>query len=569
MRRRLAVGGLLLLLLLGLTACGGEDLLREEPKGEQASTEPADYNTYYEVTDNQVIMITDSIVGTQKGLVQDGVTYVPMEEVQRWDKRMYWNAKEEQLIITNAETILYYWPDLQRHQEKDTIVEDAKAQLLSRDGVFYVSYELARKYCNVDTTLYSNPGRIVTFTDGALTQKAEIQSAEEAQMRTGASIQEPIVKEFKVGDKVYYGNGVSSNGFTQVVSEDGHFGYVKDNVISSFSEGLAKGTLVEPEYSHFSEESTITMVWHQVFAEQDGSDFKKAVKGTKGLTVISPTWFAVTDVQGNISSLANKSYVDAAHKEGVKVWALVNDFTPGVPGIEVLSNTESRKNLITSLISEVTRVGADGINVDFEYITVESGPHYIQFLRELYLACREAELVLSTDVYVPTAATAFYDLKAQKDVVDYLIVMAYDEHYGGSPVAGSVASLPFVENGVAEMLKKVPADQVILGIPFFSRAWTTKTEDGVSVVTSEADGMSAIKRFITKKGGEFVWNEECKQYYGEITVDEVLYQVWLEDAESLGYKLDVMKNNGLAGVSGWKLGLETEDIWDLLSERIS
>lgn len=567
MKQRITYLGLVLLLLFAMVACGStEDLLGEDPQGEQACTEMANLTTYYGLSDSQVLLITDSIVSEQKGLVQDGVTYLPMEEVQRWDKRLYWNEQEEQLIITNAETILYFWPDLPRHQEQEEMVEDSVCQVISKDGIFYVSYDLAKSYCNVITEEYAKPGRIVTFTDGALVQKATVQSQEEAQMRTGASIRDTIVANLTVGDYVYYGNGVSSGGFTQVVTADGHFGYVKDNVISTFGEELAEGALQEPEYVHMQYEGTIQMVWHQVFAEQGGSDLKKAVKGTDGITVISPTWFAVTDTQGNISSLANKSYVDAAHDAGMKVWALVNDFTPGVPGIEVLSNTESRRTLIDSLISEVTRVGADGINVDFEYITVESGPHYIQFLRELYLECRAYNLVLSTDVYVPTAANAFYDLKSQKDVVDYVIIMAYDEHHGGSTEAGSVASLPFVENGVTAALKKVPANQLILGVPFFTRRWTTEIVDGVATVSSEAGGMSTMKSFITKKGGEFSWDETCKQYYGEVTVDDVLYQVWLEDTESLRYKLDVMQNNSLAGMSGWKLGLESDDVWEVLTE---
>ncbi len=566
MGRKIMLGALVILLLLSLTACSTEGLLKEEPQGEQASTEMADVTQYYGLTDTQALLITNGIVSEQKGLVENGVLYIPMDEVKRWDGRFYWNEQEEQLIITNAETILYFWPDLPRHREKDATVEDAVSQLISRDGIFYVSYDLAKKYCDIVTTLFTNPMRVLTFADGAVVQKATVQSQQEAQMRTGAAITQSIVKQLTVGDVVYYGNGVSTGGFTQVVTADGHFGYVKDDVISTFAEELAKGELVEPEYVHKAFDGTIQMVWHQVFAEQGGSDLRKVLKGTDGINVVSPTWFAVSDVNGGITSFANRSYVTEAHAAGIDVWALVNDFTPGVPGIELLSSTDARRNLINNLIAEVTSVGADGINVDFEYITVESGPHYIQFLRELYLECRKADLVLSTDVYVPTAANAFYDLKSQSDVVDYVVIMAYDEHHGSSAVAGSVASLPFVKNGMEAALKKVPADRLVLGVPFFTRKWTTKTVDGVPSVSSEAGGMSSMKKFITSNGGEFVWDEQCMQYYGEVKQDDVLYQVWLEDVESLRHKLQIMKDNSLAGVSGWKLGLESSDVWPLLKE---
>ncbi len=568
MRLRIIFFVLCAMLMLGLAACGKESLLLEEPKGEQPSTEKADAKGYYGLSDTQVLLITDGRVEETKGISLNGTIYVPMAVAKKWDDRFYWSESEEQLIVSNATQLRYYWPDLNRHQAGEEIVEDAIPQVIRSESVYYVSYELVKSGANIATVHYKEPDRIMTFTDGATLQKAQVQSAAEAQMRTDAAITYPVLAELKLGDSVYYGNGLTENGFTQVVTADGMFGYVKEDVLSAYVEELAVGTLEEPEYTHKKLNETIAMVWHQVFAEQGGSDLQKALKGTTGVNVVSPTWFAVTDVQGNISSLANKSYVQKAHAMGIQVWALVNDFTPGVPGIEVLSSTDARRNLIDSLVKEVERVGADGINVDFEYITVESGPHFIQFLRELYLVCREKGLVLSTDTYVPTAANAFYDLESQRDVVDYICIMAYDEHHGGSQVAGSVASLPFVQNGVSAALKKVPADRLVLGVPFFVRKWSTETADGVSKVSSEAGGMDTLKKFVQKNGGEFVWDDTCKQSYAEFTVDGVLYQVWLEDSESLRYKLNVMRDNKLAGFAGWKLGLESAEVWTLVPEYL-
>ena len=211
-----------------------------------------------------------------------------------------------------------------------------------------------------------------------------------------------------------------------------------------------------------------------------------------------------------------------------------------------------------------SRVGADGINIDFEYITKESGPHYIQFLRELYIESRKANLLLSVDNYLPNSGNTQYEMAKQAKIVDYVVIMAYDEHHSNSEQAGPVASLPFVEQGIVSTLKKVPKEQIVMGIPFYVRKWKTEYIDGVATVTSEAGGMSSMWNDAQTNGATVAWNDEQGQYYAEYQSDGALYQYWLEEETIMKARLDLMKQYNLAGYAAWKLGLESNEIWNVI-----
>ena len=287
------------------------------------------------------------------------------------------------------------------------------------------------------------------------------------------------------------------------------------------------------------------------------------IAGTTGLTTISPTWFTIRDTNGNITSLASSAYVDAAHQAGLEVWGLVDNFTNQVDTLAVLSNTQSRANMISQLITEAQNSGLDGINVDFEQITEEMSDHYIQFIRELSVECRKNQIVLSVDNYVP-GFTSHYNREEQGIVADYVIIMGYDEHYVGSE-AGSVASLPWVEQGIQDTLDEVPAERVINAIPFYTRLWRTTGGN----VTSEAIGMDQAQQTIADNNVETYWDKTTSQNYGKYDIDNSTYQIWLEDAQSVAEKVKLVSKYDLAGVSAWKLGFENNVIWQVISDNLN
>ena len=280
---------------------------------------------------------------------------------------------------------------------------------------------------------------------------------------------------------------------------------------------------------------------------------------------------------------ASADYVKTAHEAGMEVWGLVDNFNSSVSTLATLSNTASRNHLVEMLLSEAKRVGMDGINVDFESMTKEEAPHFIQFTRELSIGCRKNSLVLSVDDPVPEFTT-YYNRKEQGIVADYVIIMGYDEHFAGSYEAGSVASYNYVKEGIEETLRDVPADKVINAVPFYTRLWNetpktdeeraedqgTEAESYSMKVTSEALGMEEAAQRVSEAGATVTWDDTAKQNYAEWQGDnDSTYRIWLEDASSLEVKLGLMKDNNLAGTAAWKLGFETSDIWDLIRKYVN
>ena len=231
----------------------------------------------------------------------------------------------------------------------------------------------------------------------------------------------------------------------------------------------------------------------------------------------------------------------------------------------MLSKTSSRQNLIQQLMHAALAVGMDGINIDFEYLSEEVGKHFLEFLRELSIECHKNNLVLSVDNPVPEDFTSHYDRAEQGRVVDYVIIMGYDEHYVGSEEAGSVASLPWVEQGIIDTLEEVPASRVINAIPFYTRLW--KTQGGS--LSSEAIGMDQAQDVISKYEVETYWDKNAGQNYGSYETEEGYFQIWIEDAQSVAAKVKLVPKYGLAGVAQWKLGFENSSIWSVISENLT
>ena len=308
---------------------------------------------------------------------------------------------------------------------------------------------------------------------------------------------------------------------------------------------------------------------------------------TKGLTTIAPTWFSLADTEGNITSIADTDYVQYAKQAGLEVWAVLRDFHGGINSYdetyEVLSYSSKRAKVIDQVIAAALQSQVDGINLDFELISSKCGVHYIQFVRELSVKCRENNLVLSVDNYVPKPYNTQYNLKEQAAVADYVFIMAYDEHTDGSNEAGSVASISYLENGVTDALKLVPKEKLVAAIPFFTRLWkeTPKTEEELAAeagteaadypnsVSSQALGMDEAAQAVQNAGVTAQWDDETKQNYAKWEADGSTYRIWLEDMQSLEEKMTVIRQNELAGVAEWSLGRENSGVWDLILQYLN
>jgi len=350
----------------------------------------------------------------------------------------------------------------------------------------------------------------------------------------------------------------------------------------NISEQTESKAFEEPVYTNISKDYEINLVWHQVTEKSANDKLLTLLADTKGVNTISPTWFSLSDNEGNISSLADTTYVQHAHQLGIEVWGLVDNFNDAVSTYEVLSYTSKREKLTNQLIAAAIEYDLDGINIDFEELKTEEGEHFIQFIRELSIKCRNNGIVLSIDNYVPSEFSALYNRKEQGIVADYVIIMGYDEHFATSEEPGSVASIGFVRSGIENTLLEVPKEKVINAIPFYTRLWieTPKSEEEIAAETesteyipynlsSEVYSMANADKLMSANQITPVWDDTTGQYYANYQVDGITYEMWLEEETSIEEKMKLIDEYDLAGVACWKLGLEKQSIWDTIIKYVN
>ncbi len=536
--------------------------------------EEMDLFEYYGVSDDtSAAIVLDHEIISQQAVIKDGALYVDYDTVRElFNSRFYWDANENLLLYTTPSDVVSaaassndYYITKEKKSEKYTIVyADAETA--------YIALEYVKKFTDMDYRFYEDPNRIVVTTDWANATVVPVKK--DTQVRVKGGIKSPILSQVESEDILILLE--EGEDWDKVATEDGIIGYARNKKLGEEEKRSYKHSFEKEEFSHILKDEKINMAWHQVTTKDANSNVADVISGTKGLNVISPTWFYLNDNDGTLMDLASKEYVDYCHSQGIEVWALVSNLeNEEVDTTTVLTHTSKRTNMVNQLIAAAIQYDFDGINVDFEAISTEAGEGYIQFIRELSLKCENNGIILSVDNYVPTEYTAFYNRSEQANFADYIIIMGYDEHYVGSE-EGSVASIGFVEGGITDTLKEVPANQTILAAPFFTRIWkeTPKaasddveaaSEDYVPYeLSSQASSMEESWNMVSENGVEAVWSEEDGQYYAEYENGGDTYKVWLEDTESMELRLKAASENQLAGMAFWKLGLEQSSIWDTI-----
>lgn len=487
-----------------------------------------------------------------KGITRDGQTYLPIGWVNEYlNEKFYWDNVEMMLVYTLPETIVY--------ADKRTMGSENKPLLLVEDGDVYLSAGLVSSYTNIRIEVYNSGEYKRIFIDDSWESWMEGNAGKKAAVRVKGGIKSPVITTLSKGGRFRILEQMEN--WSKVRTENGYIGYIQNKMIAGTETRKETSLFVEPLYTSVSLEEDVCLVWHQVTSEEANGAMERLIANTKGVNVIAPTWFALTDNKGNYHSYASREYVDLAHSKGLQVWAVLDNFNKGehVQSEILFAQTSVRKALIANLMEDVKTYDLDGINLDIEGIKPEAGPHYVQFIRELSVECRKEGIILSVDNYVPSAYTAFYNRAEQGRVADYVIIMAYDEHYAGGK-AGTVSSISYVENGIRDTIAVVPKEKTICAVPFYTRVWT----DNGEATTSSALGISAAKTWIEENGVELYWQEELGQYYGELETEEGLKFLWMEEETSLGLKMDLIGEYGLAGVACWKLGFEPASIWEVV-----
>ena len=512
-------------------------------------------NEYYGLTsEEEAALILNGQVLEEKGLVVDGTVYISYSDVWNYlNSGFYWDAQAGQLMLTLPSGTLTWTPE-----------DGSGAVILGSDGNPYISAECVKENSDIDLEIYSEPNRVVARTQWDGVRTATV--TETTQVRYRGGPRSEILTEVQAGDTVVFQEDLSD--WCQVATSDGYVGYVESSTLTQNEEtGLPHETDEKFQYQKISLDHKIVLGWHYVGSQEGNSSLSEVIAGATGLNTISPTWFSLADGQGNLISYADSSYVEQAHAAGLQVWGLLGDVDGSAVNTgSVLSSAEARANIIQQLMQIAAECGMDGINVDFESVREESAPQYLQFLKELCAAAHQQNLIVSTDNFVPTY-TGYYKRAEQAKTVDYIIIMGYDEHTASSEEAGSVASLPFVEQGIADTLAEVPAEQVINAVPFYTRGWVETF--GSTVPESQTLSMDEADAFVTEHGIETYWDASVGQNVGSVETGDARYSIWLEDEQSIAEKVNLASEYNLAGVAAWRLGFERQSVWSVFEDYVN
>ena len=574
------IAALLLIVVIGLILVIGKKIENYIP-----SEEVQDLKEYFGIeAPDDVAVIRDQKFSDIKAKCLDGTIYLDFDTVHdQFNSRFYWDENEKLLRYTTAEDLVTVYAGKKDYYIGNDVTKESYEIVKTEGDTVYVALDFVKKYTDLGYELYTDPYRIVLTTKWqGLCGRTTV--ARDTELRVKGGIKSPILTELEKGTEVIVLESMDE--WCKVSTVDGIIGYVKNKTLSGEGEQadfredqLPPHSYAGETFTHHLLDEPVKLLWHQTMNADANARIATVLANSKDVNVISPTWFYLNDNEGNLADAASKDYVNYCHEQGVKVWGLVSNLeNPEVDSTYVLTHTSVRENLVNQIIAKALNYNLDGVNVDFEALSGAVGDGYIQFIRELSLKCDDNGLVLSVDNYVPSAYTQFYNRAEQANYADYIIVMAYDEHYSGSD-EGSVASIGFVEKGAKDTLAQgVPAEQLVLGMPFYTRIWseTPKEDAGDSAeaaaedyvdyeLSCETASMAEARKRIDANGAQITWLDDCGQNYAQYENAGVTYKIWLEDAQSLDLKLKVMKELNLAGAAFWKAGMETADVWDTIA----
>ena len=549
--------------LIGMLAILFVCIRKYMPSSQRMSSE----EYFGQLGETEAAIVVEDHIAQEHAQIYDGSVYIDYTLVQNeLNSRFYWDASVGLLLFTTPTQVFEIAPNTSAYTIDGESFDAGYDILHTTSAGMYLSMTFLQQYSDLNCQVYETPKRVVITYGSEEVTTARIKK--DTVVRYQGGIKSPIVTDVTEDSEVTVLEQMDS--WSKVLTADGYIGYVKNKQLADVTQTTRETVYAGPEYTSIHLDEKVNLVWHQIDYQEMNSQFAEDTADVTGVNVISPTWYFLADSAGEITSFADADYVKSAHKKNMQVWALISNFSADVDSTTLLASRAARQKVQNYLIGQAKEIGFDGINIDFEGIAQEAGCDYVQFIRELSILCRKNGIILSVDVPVPMDFSKYYNREELGNVCDYVIMMGYDEHYAGSDIVGSVASMDFEETGIQNMLTEVSKDKLISAIPFYTRLWYTETlADGTANVTSEAYSMDNIEALLTEKGVTATYDESTGQQYAEWTdSDGKFCQVWLEDENSIAARAALVSKYELSGIAEWVLGREQSWVWDVISKNI-
>ncbi|KRF19799.1 glycosyl hydrolase family 18 protein [Paenibacillus sp. Soil787] len=557
-KRILLISGL----FIGMFAAGAAAFLWQQLAPNRTKVEP-EYHELSKPVFYQGNYYKTSAIGEKEGLK------LPLTLIQEWmDPSIIYEKSSDSVIITTKDKVLRLkTTELSALMNEKPITLSFPVEKKGND--VYVPIEPLRQLYPFEIRESEKSGAILLFKKGDLVKWGKHVAAEDAQLRTFASIKAPVVSTVANNEQVMI-LAVEGDWY-RVQQQSGPIGFVrKTDILEDHEETIPAQEQASAYVPWKPLNGKLNLTWEHVITKNPDTS---KLGDMPGLNVVSPTWFSLADGEGQIKNLADASYVKWAQTRNYQVWALFsNGFEPDRTS-QALSTYDRRMKMIKQLLGFAQTYNLQGINIDFENVNLKDKDNLVQFVRELTPFMHEQGLAVSIDVTPKSTNemwSMFYDRPALAEVVDYMMLMAYDEYWASSPKSGSVSSLPWTERSVTQLLgsEKVPPSKLVLGVPFYTRQWTEETKNGKTTTSSKTLTMEAAQTIIKEKKLTPTFMEETGQNYVEYKEGEKLIRIWLEDETSIKVRLELVKKYDLAGVASWRRGFEQPATWKVIQDAL-
>ncbi|GAW91793.1 glycosyl hydrolase family 18 protein [Calderihabitans maritimus] len=516
-------------------------------------------------SDETALVIGDRLINQEEVVLEKDEILLPLPTVkQHLDKHIFWDKEKNKVIVTTRDKFIRMkTASLTAYINSQEVKLDVPVSQIS--GLIYIPIRFLAPLYGI-TVKYLPETKIVVI-DRADEEIIQGIAVKRTRVRTGRSVRKPFVDYLQAGEKVLIFG--SEDGWFRIRTLRGITGYVKKNNIRVEDRVSVE---LPPKETPLNEipPGKINLTWEHVINKHPDPS---TIGQLPGVNVVSPTWFYLADGEGNVSNKGDLNYVNWAHRRGYQVWALFSNAFDPERTHKVLADSDLREKVIKQLLIYSRLYQLDGINIDFENVYLKDKALLVQFVRELSALLHAEGLTVSIDVTVKSSSANYsrvYDRRLLAEAVDYVILMGYDEHWAGSPEAGSVASLPWVEKGIVGVLEEVPAEKLILGVPFYTRLWVEKLgEEGILEVSSKALSMTEAEAIIRRNRAKVVFDEAAGQHYATFRQGDTIYEIWLENEISMRQRVQLVKKYGLAGIASWRRGFEKPVIWEIINEELN
>lgn len=482
-----------------------------------------------------------------------------------------YDREEDIVSLSNGYNIIKYYFESDELKINGDLTSKSKRVFIKEEDGVYVNFDFMKSYFNIQKIIGEDRKNILLRNEDKNYSVSNIKKSEMIFNKDSIlddSEDAEIISIYKSSGKEEYITGGSGDNYTEVITPNLIYGLVKKENISNLKEVEKEDTKIIDNTS-----KKINLTWE--YAE-NGNPRTSNIPNMQGINTISPIWYALKDSQGTLRTTYGSDYYSWAKGRGYEIWPVVkNDFSNLDKTSAFIKSSSAREKLIEKLLSDAIRNGYDGINVDFENMYLEDKYYFSVFISELSTMLRLNNIMTSVDVTVMDGSDTWsrsIDRAEIGRVIDYLVIMTYDEHWASSPISGSVASYNWVDRSIEKIVNIVPSEKVILGLPFYMRVWT---ETPSATVANKMDVKSTVltmkyaKDYIEKNNLNLIWDEDAKQYYSIYISNDSLKKIWFEDNRSILSKIDIVHKYNLAGVASWRRGFEDKDVWITIDKALN